>query len=232
MTSILDETRPFHLNTNKCSTALDSLKSVPSSRWRQNAHSVTPHTHFQFYNSISIIISILNPLLEARACHMNPPFHLCHSFTQIVFPLYYHISLCFYITMFLLLLLFLYPLRRSNDKSFLWSRRSSFLMIVFFFTLFFRCSFSFILPFFDQLHLLSLLFQNLHQPWVCVSSELMWQVMLAAGHVQSEHTLCFTEPRWKPLDSGTGEKTQQYFLTIQKTWWDMAFLFVNAFPKI
>ncbi len=100
MTSILDKTRSFHLYTNKRSTALDNLNSEPSSLWRQNAHSVTPRTHFNFYNSISIIISILNPLLRSGSLSHESSFPFTPFFThhKVLKPLYCSISFGFFIT--------------------------------------------------------------------------------------------------------------------------------------
>lgn len=118
MTSVLDKIRSFHLNTNKRSKALDNLIREHSSQWRQNAHSVTPHTHFHFYNSISIIISILNPLLGSWSLSHESPFSFMPLFYTLCFESFVlsHFSL--------LLLLFLYPWQGSDYDSFLWSWRS------------------------------------------------------------------------------------------------------------
>lgn len=126
---------------------------------------------------------------------MNLPFHLCHSFThhKILNPLYCRISPGFFIivitTIFVplagmrlwLILVILEVFEFSNDQ---FLHRP--FLLIFYLTL--LLIYSAILWTIS----LSLLFQNL-QYWVCVGNELMWQVMLAAGHVQSEHTLCFTE---------------------------------------
>lgn len=194
MTSILDKIRSFHLNTNKRSTALDNLNSEHSSQWRQNAHSVTPHTHFNFYNSISIIISILNLLWEAGACHMNLHFHWSHSFIHYVLnPLYCRISPYYYY--------YFCTLGRgaimthSCDLGGLFAQTLSSLLLSHFLTL----SYSFILPFSDQSRPLSLLsFKTwstgfvLAMSW-CVTS--CWLLVMFSQNIHSA-LLSYVQSHW------------------------------------